>query len=486
MIQQCLDLALGRAFKPDPIDTAVPLARRFAKRPLVAVTVYKDGLEVALVTFAGEAPTIGRPEFGPTGGEEVDASFLRAFAERHKARECLINLTTGYTAVLSSRARRADSDEEALVLMRDNPERLLGEPPAQGCRHSLAFHPTHNFAVAFAHKEHDINSVVAMVAKADLSIARLQCGMASLLIHVLGHHWAEIGREAELLFVDRASLFYLAVSEGSFGRPLFDIGLKEAALRQAVSERIERLKPDGRVILINSSGIDIEAMILERRKTLDLIQPMKDQPSPALVACCSDRPRLGYDLYPSERLVRPFAPGRLWIVPAVLWTTVAAAVMIVGTNTFRATQADRLAASFETQGHMLGDSEKRMQGVIHDVEARAKTADAMCNWLLISPPTEALLIDLSKEIEAATNQGLQESKSVAQVDSLSLTRLEGQPQMRLVIVVLGDAASANRVFQRISALFGRMGYSTVDLKETLVPQGFRYEHLLNIPRPLGT
>jgi hypothetical protein len=72
---------------------------------------------------------------------------------------------------------------------------------------------------------------------------------------------------------------------------------------------------------------------------------------------------------------------------------------------------------------------------------------------------------------------------VARVESLSLTRQEGQPQMRLVIVVLGEPSAANRIFQRISALFGRMGYSTVDLKETLVPQGFRYEHLLNIPKP---
>ncbi len=72
---------------------------------------------------------------------------------------------------------------------------------------------------------------------------------------------------------------------------------------------------------------------------------------------------------------------------------------------------------------------------------------------------------------------------MARVDSLSLTRQEGQPQMRLSIVVLGDASAANRIFQRISALFGRMGYSTVDLKETLVPAGFRYEHLLNMPKP---
>lgn len=486
MIQQCIDLALGRAFTPDPIDTGVSLARRFAKRPLIAITFYKDGLEVAVVSFVGDKPSIGKPEFCVTGGEEVDAAFLRSFAERHKARECLVNLTTGYTAILSSRARRPENDEEAIVLMRDNPERLLGEPPAQGCRHSLAFHPTHNFAVAFAHKEHDINSAIALVTKADLAVARLQCGMTSLLIHAIDHFWSEVGRDAELLFVDRASLFYMPVTEGGFGRPLFDIGLKEAALKQALAERVGRLKAGGKVILVNSSGLDVEAMIRERGADITVVTPLKDSPSPALLACCSDKPRLGYDLFPSDRVVRPFAPGRLRIVPIVLWGTIAASVAMIGTNTFRVTQADRLATGFKAQAHMLDEVKKRSEGVIHDVESRGKTAAAICNWLLISPATEPLLIDLSKEIEAATNQGIKDNKSVAQVDSLSLTRQEGQPQMRLVIVVLGDASSANRIFQHISALFGRMGYSTVDLKETLVPQGFRYEHLLNIPKPVGT
>ena len=48
------------------------------------------------------------------------------------------------------------------------------------------------------------------------------------------------------------------------------------------------------------------------------------------------------------------------------------------------------------------------------------------------------------------------------------------------------SAAANRVFQHISALFNRRGYNTVDLKESLVPQGFRYEHLVNLPKPTGT
>jgi hypothetical protein len=483
MIQQSIDLALGRAFAPDPIDTSVALARRFAKRPLLAVTIYKDGIEAVPVSFSGATPRFGEAVFNPTGGEDVDANFLRALAERHKARECLLNLSTGYTAVLSSRAARPENDEEAILLMRDNPERILGEPPTQGCRHSLAFHPTHNFAVVFAHRENEINMATALAAKAELGVARLHCGMSSLLIHILGNHWSEVEREAELLFVDRGSLFYLSVAEGSLGRPLFDVGLKEAALKQAIAERVGKLKSGGRVILVNSSEIDIESMIRERGTDTNIIAPLKDQAQPALLACCSDRPRLAYDLYPGERVVRPFAPMSLRIVPFVLWASIAASVAVIGINAFRQAQASRMANGYRQQTEMVNQMKKHGDDVIHDAQSRAENASAICNWLLISPPAQALLVDLTKEIEGATEQALRDGKPVARVDSMSLTRQEGQPQMRLVIVVLGEPSAANRIFQRISALFGRMGYSTVDLKETLVPQGFRYEHLLNMPKP---
>ncbi|MGD1032432.1 MAG: hypothetical protein ABSA05_14985 [Opitutaceae bacterium] len=483
MIQQAIDLLLGRAFSPDFIDTSVTLARRFAKRPLLAVTIFKDGIEVVPVSFSGGSPVFGKAEFNPTGGEDVDANFLRATAERHKTSECLLNLTTGYTAVLSSRASRPDNDEEAILLMRDNPERILGEPPTQGCRHSLAFHPTHNFAVVFAHRESEINMAVALAAKAELGIARLHCGVSSLLIHILGNHWSEVGREAEFLFVDRGSLFYLPAAEGSLGRPLFDVGLKEAALNQAIAERVGKLKSGGRVILVNSSGVDIEAMIKERAADITVVSPMKDDAQPALLACCSDKPRLAYDLYPNDRVVRPFAPRSLRVVPFTFWAAAAVSVAVIGINMFRQGQASRMAGSYVRQSDMLDQMKKHSDDVIHEAQSRADNASAICNWLLISPMTQSLLVDLTREIQGATEQAQRDGKPVARVESLSLTRQEGQPQMRLVIVVLGEPSAANRIFQRVSALFGRMGYSTVDLKETLVPQGFRYEHLLNIPKP---
>jgi hypothetical protein len=481
MIQACVDLLVGRAFVPDSQDITVPLARRFAKRPLIAVLLYKDGLEAVPLSFANGEPVLGTPEFVATGGEDVDSAFLRSFAERHKAQDCLFILTTGYTAVLSSRTRRPENDAEAIQLMRDNPERLLGEPAAAGCRPSIVYHPTHNYAIVFNERESEINGAVSLASKTGLNVARLQCGMTSVLMQLFATHWADFGKEAEVLMVDRGSLLYLSTSETTLGRPLFDVGVKEAALKQAVAERVAKLKAGGTVVLVDLSGLGVEAMIAARGEKINVVNPLKDQPQPALWACAGDTPHLGYDLFPNERIVRPFAPGRLRAVPVVFWGAAAASVAIIGINLYRSATANTLTADVKRQEVALTAAQKKAEEAVHTAEVRAKTARAIGDWLEISPHTQDLLIRNTREIEAATAEGTKENRPVAQVDSISIACQEGQPQLRLAIVALGDASAANRVFQRISALFGKLGYGTVDLKETIVPQGYRYEHLLNMP-----
>jgi len=485
MIQQIFDLAMGRAFAPDPLDSTVGLARRFPQSTVLALTVYKDGFEALPLTFKADQPVFGQPEFFPAGTEDAEADFLRKIALRHGATHCVVNLTTGYSAVLSNRTRRPESDEEALLLMRDNPERLLGETPAVGTRPSVAFHPTHNFAVVFSHKENDLQAIVALVGKADLSIARIQCGMSSALVYLFDHFWAELGAEADVLCVDRASMLHLPVNANGLGRPLFDVGLKEAALKSALEERIGRLKPTSRVAVIDSSGQGVAAQIKARFPESTVVELLKDEPHPYLRAICTDKPRLGYDLYPLERIARPFAPASLRFVPVVFWSALAAAVVLIGYNTWRAKDAERKTANLAWQTKQFNEGMTHQTALRQELDNHAKTASAICDWLLISPSTQSLLTALTNEIESATTQAVKDNKSVAQLDSLALTRQEGQPQMRLVLVVLGDAQAANRIFQRISALFGRLGYSTIDLKQTLIPQGFRYEHLLSLPQPLA-
>jgi len=486
MIEATIDLARGRAFIPDPLDTLVPLAHRFRGRPLVAVTLYKDALEAVGVTFIGHAPKFGGSEFCQFGAEGTEVVFLQSFAEKANATECVLVLATGYTASLTSRARNADNDVEAVQLMRDNPAKLLGDEPAHGARHSIAFHPTHNFAINFAHKVTEIECAMSLAAKAGLGVARLQCGMSSLLIHVMDHFWSDVGREAELLFVERTSLFTLSVGETVMGKPLFEMNLKEAALQTALGERIGKMKPQCKVVLVNASKLDVENMIHERGLNAVVIQPMKSLPQPVLAACCGDLPRLGYDLYTSERAVRPFAPARLRFVPVSFWGSVALFAIIMSVNWWRGHVALAEARASDLRMAQTNKEITASSVLVNQVEQRRKTSDAVRDWLSISPPAQNLLIALTKEIEAGIKEAVKDNKATAQLESMSFTRLEGQPQMRLVIVVLGDAPTANRIFQRVSAQLGNLGYKTGDLKTTIAPNGFRYEHLLNIPNPFAT
>jgi hypothetical protein len=274
----------------------------------------------------------------------------------------------------------------------------------------------------------------------------------------------------------------MPVGEGSFGRPLFDVGLKESALKQAIVERVGKLRQGGRTILVNASGIDVEAMLKEDSTDGSVVTPLKDRANPFLWACCTDKPRLGYDLFPNDRTVRPYASGRLRPVPFIFWGALAAAAVVISANGIREGRSRQQTAALANQARMLEQGKKQAESAMQEVVARGKVASDVADWLLISPMTQTLLIQINQEIEAATAEGVKEGKPVAEVDSLALAREEGQPQMRLSIVLNGDSSAANRVFQRISSLFGRLGYSTVDLRETVAPQGFRYEHLVNLPK----
>ncbi len=486
MIEATLDLARGRAFIPDPLDETVSLAQRFRNRPLIAVTLYKDALEAVVVTFVGNVARYGTAEFMQFGAEGVEVGFLQGFAEKCGATECLMILAAGYTASLSTRARNADNDVEAVQLMRQNPSKLLGDEPAHGTRNSLAFHPTHNFAINFAHKTTEIENAMALANKAGLGLARLQCGMSSLLIYAMDHFWDEVGREAELLFVERTSIFTLSVGESFLGKPLFEMNLKEAALQTALGERIGKLKPQGKVILINSSKLDVENMIHERGLNAVIVQPLKSTALPVVTVCCSDKPRLGYDLFAGERAVRPFAPAKLRFVPLFFWVSVALFAVVMGVNWWRGHLAIEESRANDLRMAQTNKDITANSVVVNQVEQRRKTSDAVRDWLAISPPAQNLLVALTKEIEKGITESAKDNKVAAQLESMSFTRLEGQPQMRLVIVVLGDATTANRIFQLVSAQLGNLGYKTGDLKTTLVPNGYRYEHLLNIPNPFAT
>jgi hypothetical protein len=67
------------------------------------------------------------------------------------------------------------------------------------------------------------------------------------------------------------------------------------------------------------------------------------------------------------------------------------------------------------------------------------------------------------------------------VQSMSVTRTPGQPQMRFVLRVEATETDANAAFNRVTDVLSRMGFKTIDFKTNQVPNGFEYDHLLNVP-----
>jgi len=103
-------------------------------------------------------------------------------------------------------------------------------------------------------------------------------------------------------------------------------------------------------------------------------------------------------------------------------------------------------------------------------KAKEDLAYDLRDWLALAPPTQAFWIKITEAL-----------RGDLQVQNMSIDRIPGQPQMRLVITVSASEKEANEVFNQVSAVLGKAGYKTIDFKTYTVPNGYQYDHLLNVP-----
>src|SRR5579862_8410685 len=181
MIRETFSLAIGRSFTPDPVDRKVRLPERFAKRPLMVVTVFENAIEVALVAFTEGKPSFSETEYFQLTEADAEVDFLRTYAAKHGVSEVVINLQYGFTAMVSNRIKLGASRAENLELMQYNPEKILGEPEQTRLKHALATHPTHNFALRFDFQRGDLDRIEKIISKADLTVVHFHCGMVDLI-----------------------------------------------------------------------------------------------------------------------------------------------------------------------------------------------------------------------------------------------------------------------------------------------------------------
>jgi hypothetical protein len=472
MIRETVSLAFARSFTPDPVDRKVRLCERFSKRPTIAATVHENALEVSRVTFTDGQPIFSETELFNFGEVDSEAAFIRTYAAKHDATEVAINLQYGFTAMVSNRVKLAGSRAENLDLMQYNPEKIIGEPEQMRLKHALATHPTHNFALRFDFQRGDLDRIATVMVKANLTVVHFHCGMVDLINFIIARHWKEVSSETALIFVDTRAVFTCLLEPRALGQPGFSMDTAAQDLREEVGSRLtEILRPGRKVILINDSPVDVAAMIAERETKNQIITPMEGIVFPELYAVCSDiSDHYAYDLYPNEQRAKPFAPRSYIVVPILFWTLIAASGVCGLVNSYRRLRAESQLKELTRQRNAIALDMMSLARQTTGFKAKEDLAHDLREWLALAPATQAFWIKITEALHGDL-----------QVQNMSLDRTPGQPQMRLVIAVSASEKEANEAFNQVTAVLGKEGYKTIDFKTYTIPNGYQYDHLLNVP-----
>jgi hypothetical protein len=472
MIRETIALAFARSFTPDPVDRKVRLSERFSKRPLIAVTVHENALEASRVAFVEGKPAFSETELCNFGEADSEVAFIRTYAAKHNATEVAINLQYGFTAMVSNRVKLAGSRAENLDQMQYNPEKIIGEPEQMRLKHALATHPTHNFALRFDFQRGDLDRIATVMARANLTVVHFHCGMVDLINFIIARHWQEVSSETAFIFVDARAVFTCLLEPRALGQPGFSMDTAAQDLREDVGSRLtEILRPGRRVILINDSPVDVAAMIAERETKNEIISPLEGIASPELYAVCADTSEhYAYDLYPNEQRAKPFAPRSYIIVPILFWTLIAASGLCGVANSYRRLRAESRLNELTQQKNAIALDMMSLARQTSGFKAKESLAHDLRDWLALAPPTQGFWIKINEAL-----------RGPLQVQNMSIDRIPGQPQMRLVITVSASGKEANDAFDQVSAILSKEGYKTIDFKTYTVPNGYQYDHLLNVP-----
>jgi hypothetical protein len=296
--------------------------------------------------------------------------------------------------------------------------------------------------------------------------------MVDLINFIIARHWKEVSSETAFIFVDTRAVFTCLLEPRALGQPGFSMDTAAQDLREEVGSRLtEILRPGRRVILINDSPVDVAAMIAERETKNEIVTPLEGIAFPELYAVCADiSDHYAYDLYPSEQRAKPFAPRSYIVVPILFWTLIAASGVCGVVNSYRRLRAESQLSELTRQKNVITGDMLSLAQQTTGFKAKEGLAHDLRDWLALAPPTQAFWIKINEALHGDL-----------QVQNMSIDRTPGQPQMRLVITVSASEKEANEAFNQVSAVLGQEGYKTIDFKTYTVPNGYQYDHLLNVP-----
>jgi hypothetical protein len=206
-VTQVVNLLTLRAFRPDAFDMTAPIKLRFARQKILGIAIYPNCVKLAKYHFIGATHvemigTINRE--GPSDNELV--RILGNIAKENPGVPAIIAFNYGFNAVKSFTVKRSDT---LWNMLKDNPQRVLGDDFEAGHAYSVVQHPTRESSIVFSYEQTMITGLERIIEQSGLQCVRLQHTIGSLFSYLVDMYKGVI--PCNTLIISGNSVLYLEV-----------------------------------------------------------------------------------------------------------------------------------------------------------------------------------------------------------------------------------------------------------------------------------
>jgi len=206
-ITQIINLCNLRAFRPDGFDMTASLKVRFTRQRLLGIIIYPNCVKLAKYHFGGTVHvemigTVNRE--GPSDNELM--RILSNVAKENPGVLAVVAFNYGFNAVKSFSVKRS---ETLWSMIKDNPQRVLGDDFEAGHSYSLVQHPTRESSIVFSYEQTVITSIERLLEQSGIVCVRLQHTIGSLFSMLVDLYKGVI--PCSMLMISGSSVLYLEV-----------------------------------------------------------------------------------------------------------------------------------------------------------------------------------------------------------------------------------------------------------------------------------
>lgn len=469
-----------KAFRPDPNDVEVPLADRFRKRKIggpssiIAISAAKTAWAACVVNFDAE----GNPSFGevltPTSAAPSEISdWLAEIGRKHKIAHAAVGIGYGWDAQTLSAVPRYN-ELETRRFIRNSPERLYGETKLDpDFVYMLSNHPNQeNISLQFRIKRSEVEKIVGIVATAGLQVVRVVNELAQMIEMAYAGDSAPESTYSGLLVCCPSS--YLLLELPNWGVINAD-PIVEGSSTQQLLNTLSENSDTNLVGYINAGlpGLEEDIGIHIAGNKPRLLWKTGPKERIGIESIVRDFKRSAFDVTcEPQDVVKPLPANRIHFVTA-FYAMMAVFLGWFVFNQFRIKGYQQTEATTMSETSALEAERDQLTQALKEMEKRAQISGDLVEWLAITPPAQAVVLMIAREVEP----------------NVSFTRLTvdmepGTPNLKLTTEFFStDTEVSTRQVAKIQQALDRAGFRTINIEtDQPIPEGWRFSILLACPQ----